>query len=229
MKRLRYDVYISNKKRKKMSSNNSDSEDDDTDDKKMDILSSLLNKKIDCIDRHIYFNDNITNRSISKLIKLIKRKNFEFEQLERKIFNGKIQPLPLYLHINSYGGDLQEGLLAADCIINSKIPIYTIIEGKAASAATFLSICGKKRFITENSTILIQQLSGGFWGKFQEMEDEQKNNKFFMKKMYDFYSKYTKKIKRTKLKEIMKHDLWWNATTAIRYGFVDQIYYGEED
>ena len=28
---------------------------------------------------------------------------------------------------------------------------------------------------------------------------------------------------------ILKHDLWWNATTAIRYGFVDQIYYGEED
>ena len=136
--------------------------------------------------------------------------------------------MPLYLHINSYGGDLQEGLLAADCIINSRIPIYTIIGGKAASAATFLSICGKKRFMTENSTILIHQLSGGYWGKFQEMEDEQKNNEFFMTKMYDFYSRYTT-IPRKKLKKVMKHDLWWDVSTAIKYGFVDKIYKGEED
>jgi len=222
MKRYRYNNrYISSKKKRKHSEN-SDSE-DDNDEKKIDILSQLLNKKIDCIGRHIWFNNSVTNSSISKLIKLIERKNFEFSQLEKKIFNGKIEPLPLYLHINSYGGDLQEGLLAADCIINSRIPIYTIIEGKAASAATFLSICGKKRFMTENSTILIHQLSSGFWGKFQEMQDEQKNNEFFMTKMYDFYSRYTT-IPKKKLKKVMRHDLWWDISTAIKYGFVDKMY-----
>ena len=133
------------------------------------------------------------------------------------------------LHINSYGGSVFAGLSAVDYIINSRVPVETIIEGCAASAATLMSVVGNKRYIHKNACMLVHQLSGHMWGKFQEMEDEQKNNKFFMKKMYDFYSKYTKKIKRTKLKEIMKHDLWWDATTAIRYGFVDKIYYGEED
>ena len=82
-------------------------------------------------------------------------------------------------------------MAAVDCIRNSKIPIYTIIEGRAASAATFMSIAGKKRYITENSVLLIHQLSSGMWGKMSELEDELENNKFFMEKIYSIYSKYT--------------------------------------
>jgi len=119
-------------------------------------------------------------------------------------------------------------MAAVDAIRNSKIPIYTIIEGEAASAATFLSVSGKKRFMTENSVLLIHQLSAGAWGKMEELEDEHKNNKFFMEKIYSLYSKYTK-ISRKQLEKIMKHDIWWGIDKAINYGFVDAIYMGEEE
>ena len=118
-------------------------------------------------------------------------------------------------------------MAAVDAIKNSKIPIHTIIEGQAASAATFLSVAGEKRYMTENSVLLIHQLSSGCWGTMHELEDEHENNKFFMEKIYSLYSKYTT-ISRTNLKKIMKHDIWWDVKKAMKHGFVDEIYYGDE-
>ena len=88
-------------------------------------------------DNHIYFREDITLESINKLINIINTKNNEFNKLKNKKILDTITPKPIYLHITSHGGDLHEGLMGADAIINSEIPIYTIIEGYAASAATF--------------------------------------------------------------------------------------------
>ena len=216
-------------KKHRKSKDESDSEDDDNDEKEKEkgigigMLKSLLNSKVDCVGNHIWFNDDVTNDSVSKLIKVINARNFVFEQKQREIFYGKLEPKPLYLHINSDGGEISEGMAAVDCIRNSKIPIYTIIEGRAASAATFMSIAGKKRYITENSVLLIHQLSSGMWGKMSELEDELENNKFFMEKIYSIYSKYTT-IPKKELKNIMKRDIWWDSEKALKYGFVDAIY-----
>lgn len=224
--------FASSKKRRKLKNEKeSDNEEEENEQDKgigIGVLKNLMNRKIDCIGNHIWFNDDVTNNSISQLLKIISARNFIFEQKRREMFYCTLTPEPLYLHINSCGGDLQEGMAAVDAIQNSKIPIYTIIEGEAASAATFLSVAGKKRFITENSVLLIHQLSSGAWGTMEELEDEHKNNKFFMEKIYSLYSKYTK-ISEKKLKKILKHDLWWNADKAIKYGFVDAIYRNEDE
>lgn len=211
------------RKKQNKSKEESDSEGDDEKGVEFGMLKSLLNSKVDSIGNHIWFNDDITSDSVSKLIKVINYRNFIFEQKQREIFYGKLEPKPLYLHINSDGGSVHEGMAAVDCIRNSKIPIYTIIEGRAASAATFMSIAGKKRYITENSILLIHQLSSGMWGKMTELEDEHENNKFFMEKIYSIYSKYTT-VPKKELKNIMKRDIWWDADKALKYGFADDIY-----
>lgn len=200
---------------------------EDEEDVNVKLIKNLL-KKVECMGNHIWFNDDVNNKSISQLIKIIHGKNLFFETKKREAYYAKMEPKPLYLHINSYGGDLQEGMAGVDCIRNSKIPIYTIIEGQAASAATFLSVAGKKRYITENSILLIHQLSAGAWGKMDELEDEHQNNKFFMEKIYSLYSKYTT-VPIKKLEKIMKRDIWWDSKKAIKYGFVDSIYRNDID
>lgn len=216
-----------NNNKKKFKNNKESSDDDEEEDNNINILSSV-SKEIETIGNHIWFNDDITNLSMNKLIKLINTKNFYFKQFQTDTQYGKVYPNPLYLHINSNGGDLQSAMGAVDCIINSVIPIYTIIEGQAASAATFLSIVGKKRFMTEHSVLLIHQLSNFSSGKMNELEDQHTNNKFFMEKIYDLYTKYTK-LSKKKLKSIMKHDIWWDKNDAIKYGFIDYIYTNDND
>lgn len=229
------DPKFSSKRFKKSKNNHEDREDheeegdgDEDGGGGLNVLKALMGNRVDGVGNHIWFNDDITVDSISKFIKVIYNKNFAFKQKQQQIFSGTLIPKPLYLHINSYGGDVAAAMAAVDCIKTSKIPIYTVIEGSAASAATFMALAGKKRFITENSVLLIHQLSSGMWGKMSELEDEQKNNKFFMEKIYSIYEKYTT-LRKKKLKEILKHDLWWGANEALDYGFVDEIYRGEED
>ncbi len=134
------------------------------------------------------------------------------------------QPPPIWLHINSYGGEVFSAFAIADTIerIKTTIPVITIIEGCAASAATIISTAASKRLMRKNAYMLIHELSDGAWGKFTELQDNMKSNEDIMKTMKEWYRTHTK-IKPEKLDEILRHDLWWNSATCRKNGLVDDI------
>ena len=132
------------------------------------------------------------------------------------------RPPEIYLHINSYGGSVFAGFAAMDYIAKSKVPVNTIIDGCAASAATMMSVVGAKRLMHENAFMLIHQLSSGMWGKYSELQDDMKNSDLLMKTIKDIYIEHTK-IPKAQLAKMLKHDLWWDAKTCLKYGLVDEI------
>ena len=138
-------------------------------------------------------------------------------------FRYGVEEVPVYLHINSFGGSVFDAMTAIDTIIASKIPIYTIIEGATASAGTLMSVVGKKRFITPNAYMLIHQLSSSYWGKMNELEDEFKNLQSIMDRIKNIYKEHAK-IPKKELSEILKHDLWWDSEKCIRFGLVDEMW-----
>ena len=73
-----------------------------------------------------------------------------------------------------------------------------------------------------NACMLVHQLSGHMWGKYQEMEDDMENSKMLMSKIKNIYREYTK-IPKTKLDDILKRDIWWDAKQCLEYGLVDEI------
>ena len=136
--------------------------------------------------------------------------------------NLDIEPPFIHLFINSGGGSITSGISSMDTILRCKVPVYTYVDGFAASAATFLSVVGTKRFMSRNSYMLIHQLSSNFWGKYSEFEDEKQNLDLMMKTIKNVYKKYTK-LPMKKLDEILKHDLMWNADKCLEYGMIDEI------
>jgi len=174
-------------------------------------------------DNHIYFYDDVETETILSLNKNIKELNTslkkEFIKYDKDMDYRKI---PIYLHINSFGGELFSALSAVDTIINSECPVYTIIEGSAASAATFISMVGKKRFITKHSFMLIHQLQTGMWGKYEELKDEMENNEMFMNVIKNMYKEYTK-LTDEQIESMLKKDIWFDASKSIEYGLVDEI------
>ena len=130
---------------------------------------------------------------------------------------------PLYLHITSYGGCLLSCFRAIDAIKRSEIPIYTVVDGHAASAASLMGVVGKRRFMTPNSYILIHQLSAGAIGKYWEIKDECDNCGTWMQDIYNIYVNNTR-MRENELKEYLSHDLWWKADKCIEVGLVDEIY-----
>jgi ATP-dependent protease ClpP protease subunit len=136
--------------------------------------------------------------------------------------NYGIENPVIKLHITSYGGSVIAALSAIDCIQESKVPIHTIIDGYAASAATLISVHGVKRFIKKNASMLIHQLRSGVWGKMSEIEDDYLNLKKTDELIKKIYLDKTK-LKKKDINNILKHDLDWNASECLENGLVDEI------
>ena len=169
---------------------------------------------------HIYFYCNVTKKSCLMLnIKINELNN----TLLKQSIDLNIDPLPIYLHINSYGGCLFAAFSSIDTILNSKIPIISIVEGGVASAATIISIVCHKRYMTPNSYMLIHQLSSGSNGKFKELKDDFINNIKLMKLLYKLYYEYTN-MGINKIKKILKSDLWLNYNDCLKLGLIDKCY-----
>ena len=180
---------------------------------------SSSDSNIEVVNNHIYFYSGIKSNSILKLNKRIK-------ELETKLLTYadslEWEPPGIYLHINSYGGSIFAGVAGMDQVLKCRVPVYTVIDGCAASAATFLTVVGAKRYINKHAHVLIHQLSSGFWGKFSAIEDEVKNLKKLMKMIKDVYLNNTG-ITKKQLEKLLKHDLWLNAQEALEYGLVDEV------
>ena len=122
------------------------------------------------------------------------------------------------------GGYVTDAFSGVDAILGSEIPINSIIEGYAASAATFLSVVCNRRYITKHSSVLIHQLSGGYWGTYQQMTDDMKNSTYLQKKIKGLYMEHSRgKMKKEKLEELLKRDLMLNFKKCRKMGLVDEL------
>ena len=128
----------------------------------------------------------------------------------------------IHLHIQSNGGELVSAFYVSDYIKNMKIPVYTYIDSFAASAATVLSIVGKKRFMSENSLVLIHQLSTQISGSFNQINTEVANLDTIMGLTRNIYLKNSKMDLET-LDNLLSTNLWLNSTKALELGIVDKI------
>ena len=176
---------------------------------------------------HIYFKTGVCKESIDKLATEIDNINSKMSNLEKRASMGTFTPKPVYLHITTNGGDLLAGFFGYDKIKGSKLPITTIIEGSVASAGSLLSMAGVKRYITPSSHLLIHQLRTGIIGTYEELVDEKHNCNQFMSKLVNLYKDNSNgKLTKTKIKEILKRDVFWDAKKAIENGLVDEVWNG---
>ena len=185
-----------------------------------DEKESDKNRKIERDANHIYFYSEINRVSIYELITLINEAEEENYILAFKL---KIESIPIYIHISSFGGSIFDAFTAIDVIKSCKSPVYSVLEGANASASTLISVVANKRFIRPNSYMLIHELRSSFWGKYHEITDEVKNLNEIMEKLKDIYKEHTN-IQKKQLDELLKHDLWLNSDKCLKYGLVDEIW-----
>ena len=170
-------------------------------------------------NNHIYFYSEVSKKTVYELNREIRVVTQKMLDMQRKY---NIDPPPIYLHINSYGGSIFAAMSTVDIIKYNQVPIYSIVEGCAASAATLMSVVANKRYIRPHAHMLIHQLSTVFWGKMDEFDDEMKNLNKLMDLIKNIYKEHTS-VPTRKLNEILKHDVWWDANKCIDNNLVDEI------
>ena len=182
------------------------------------------NTEIENTDSHnlensLYFYSQVDEQSSL----LLEQRLLALNKHNMNLFDKyQIEKTPIHLHIQSFGGSLFHTLYLVDLIKNLETPVYTYVDGFAASAATLISTAGKKRFMTKNSLMLIHQLSSGGQGKYSELKDQGENMDMLMNFIVNHYLSNTK-IKNNELMEILNRDIWLNSTTCLKYGLVDEV------
>lgn len=175
-------------------------------------------------DNHIHFQDDINFDTASALIKEINDLATELDFMQKQY--GFPQPAPIILHITSPGGVVFAAYNIIDCMERCKVPVHTVVDGFAASCGTLISVHGVHRTMGKNACMLIHQISSGLWGQFTEAEqlDHQTNIKQMSEKIRQFYADKTN-MRKGELKELLKHDMDWDADECFRRGLVDEIEY----
>jgi len=184
----------------------------------------LSHSEVSISGDHIWFYSDITPASAIKLNAALQEVSMRLAPTAFSSMHEVGTPAPIWLHINSFGGDVFSAFAMADTIerISQIVPVITIVEGCAASGATFMSLAGAKRLIRRNAYMLVHELRDTSWGKYSEIKDSFTSNTTIMKTIKDWYAEKTK-LPAAKLDEMLSHDIWWNAKTCLKYGLVDQI------
>ena len=176
---------------------------------------------IESEENRIFFYCPIGDQEALELNRLLRRLDVEMQYLSGRL---DCQEIPIHLHIHSPGGSVFSGLSIVDTMLSSKTPIYTYIDGSAASAATLIACCGKKghRHIGSNSFMLIHQPHIEWIGKLDDFRDEIKNQKELYDTIIQIYAKQTN-LKKKELEDLLRHELWLNAKSCIEKGLADKL------
>ena len=168
----------------------------------------------------ILFYESVTDQSCKILTQSLNK----YDEISKAISISypEQEKIPISLHIQSYGGMLMPVFYVCDVMKNLDTPVHTYIDGYAASAATLMSVCGDKRYITRFSRMLIHQLSTGHKGKSSEIEDQMENMLLLMDDIRKIYLENTK-LELDELDKLLRRDLWLNSSRCLEYGLVDEI------
>jgi len=177
---------------------------------------------VETVDNHIYFYADVDSDRCLALMRSIRETDaaLRTEYVSRGL-DG--QPMtPIWLHIHSYGGDLFAGFSVADQLKMIQSPVYTVVEGICASAATLIALSSKRRYILPNSFMLIHQLSSMMWGTHEQFKDELNLQNKAMDRLVEFYAEHTNTTEE-QLRDMLRRDFWMDAQTCVDNGFVDEI------
>ena len=148
-----------------------------------EMISERVPRGIETEENRIYFYCPIGDREALELNRLIRRLDVEMQYLQSRLDCGSV---PIHLHIHSPGGSVFSGLSIVDTMMSCKTPIYTYIDGSAASAATLIACCGEKghRYMGKSSFMLVHQPQIEWYGKLDDFRDEIQNQKEFVQPDY---------------------------------------------
>lgn len=137
---------------------------------------------------------------------------------------------PIRLFINSPGGHADDGFAIYDMIKFVKAPVYTIVTGLAASAATIVMVGAdpKNRLIFPHSRVMLHQPSVGAQGTAADIAISAREIIRLRRKANVLFERETEQTIE-KLEEDMHRDYWMSAEETVEYGLCDRIARTDED
>lgn len=188
------------------------------------------------VKNHIYLYDEIDVTSARNFISVLYQT--ALTMVSDSLENGYLLP-PIIVHINSYGGTVNDALAIVQAIEDVKngtitsvnnIPvplnIGTQIEGEADSCASLIACCGTKgyRTISKDSLSLLHEVRqiSPTCGKVEDIAIMSTNLEMFQKIFKNIYMRNSS-LTEEKFNEVISTEKYSTPEELLSYGLVDKI------
>lgn len=143
---------------------------------------------------------------------------------------------PITIHMQSLGGEWNEGMAIYDTIKMCKSKITIISYGQAESMSSIILQAATKRLLTKNSYVMVHYGTSGYESQYLNTQNWHNYAKRLCETMMDIYSdkcvngrlfkekKYDKdKVKKFLHKKFKDGDWYMSSKEAVDYGFADGV------
>jgi ATP-dependent Clp protease protease subunit len=172
--------------------------------------------------RTLILGEDVSQESVSDLIKNIYELNLEDEEKEAMLVEYERQPIHLIL--NTYGGSVYDGLALIGAIELSITPVVVTCLGSAMSMGLFILASGHHRRAHHLSTIMYHQISTGVWDKLEGLrKDLAEADRLEETCESILYLRTKLKRKDIDAHKKTKSEWYMTAEEALRLGIIDEI------
>jgi len=129
----------------------------------------------------------------------------------------------VYLVVNSYGGYIEPMFGFVDALKAMDNKLITVAFGVAMSAGSALLSLGAERYMTNTSSVMIHEVSGGTYGTVSEQKDGIERSEALQSKLFDLLSENTKMSGQELLEHVEGKNWYLNTNEALELGIITGI------
>ncbi len=130
------------------------------------------------------------------------------------------------VRINSFGGDVFDGVAIYSRLIDSGAKITVFIDGIAASAASVIAMAGKEIHIAEAGFVMIHDAWAMAVGNAAELIKTAARLEAVSEQIAGIYQRRTG-LELAKIRTMMAAETEFNATEAVEFGFATEVFEAE--
>lgn len=133
----------------------------------------------------------------------------------------------IHVYINSYGGEVAEGLAIYNALKRHKARVVTYCDGFACSISSVIFMAGDERVMSNTSTLMIHNAWSRVSGDANDFRKEADDLEKITQLSVNAYMSQVN-VSEEKLKTMMDEETWLMPQEALEYGFATSISGTEE-
>ena len=135
---------------------------------------------------------------------------------------GKSDAGRIHVKINSYGGEVSEGLAIYNSLKNHPAYVETVCDGFACSAASIVFMAGDDRVMNDASLMMIHHAWTYARGNAQDLRKAAEDLEKISNTAAEAYRRVMA-IDEEKLQELLENESWITPQEAFTYGFATAV------
>lgn len=150
----------------------------------------------------------------------------DFGEMSANILSKQLEALgdvnEINVYINSYGGEVAEGLAIYNALRRHKAKVRTFCDGFACSIASVIFMAGDERIMNEASLLMIHNAWTWASGNATELRKQAEDLDKITQASVEAYKAHSS-LKEEDIKALMDAETWILPSEALEYGFATSV------